>query len=291
MFQSLLSLLLASSLSFASFGGESAEPIFDDKTLLSVSKIPMQNEEFVQPGNMSGDSILAIDLNSQSTLYEKNSQARVPIASLTKLMTAYLILEESDPNAVVLVSNNAANASGSRMELYSGEEILVKNLLYGLLIESGNDAALALAEFNAGSESAFIQKMNKAAEHLGMGNTHFANTTGLDATGAYSTAHDLAILSTHLLQDESIREIVKNSKTTVSSQNGTQHELLNTNILIGQLGIKGLKTGKTPVAGECLIALADGPEGHEVLSIVLGSENRFADTKVLLDWIYRAYIW
>ena len=127
MFQSLLSLLLASSLSFASFGGESAEPIFDDKTLLSVSKIPMQNEEFVQPGNMSGDSILAIDLNSQSTLYEKNSQARVPIASLTKLMTAYLILEESDPNAVVLVSNNAANASGSRMELYSGEEILVKN--------------------------------------------------------------------------------------------------------------------------------------------------------------------
>jgi len=291
MFQSLLSLLLASSLSFASFGGESEATRFDDTTLLSVAKIPMQNEEFVEPAAMSADAILAIDLETQTILYEKNSVSRVPIASLTKLMTAYLILEENDPNAVVTVSNKASAATGSRMGLYGGEEILVKNLLYGLFIESGNDAALALAEFNAGSEAAFIEKMNLTAEMLGMGNTHFANTTGLDSNNAYSTARDLAILSTHLLQDESVREIVKNSKATVTSQSGTEHTLINTNILLGQLGIKGLKTGTTASAGECLIAIADGPAGHEVVSIVLGSENRFIDTKILLDWIYRAYVW
>lgn len=291
MFQSLLSLLLASSLSLGSFAAEGNETTFNDKVLLSVSAVPVQQEEFVAPATMSGQAILAVDLETQATLYERNATNRVPIASLTKLMTAALILEENDPNAVVTVSANAASVGGSSMGLYSGEQITIRNLLYGLLIESGNDAALALAEYNAGSESAFVEKMNIMADKLGLENTHYKNSNGLDNTGAYSSARDLAVLTTHLLKDESIREIVNQSKITVTSETGSEHELLNTNILLGQLGIKGFKTGKTPYAGECLIALAESPEGHEILTVVLGSGSRFADTKILVDWIYRAYVW
>lgn len=290
MLQTLLSLLMASTLALGSFGGSESQVIFDDSTLLSVSSVPILREEFVAPATLSADSILTIDLESQSSLYEKNSMKRVPIASLTKLMTAYIILNENDPNAIVTVSENAAKASGSRMGLFSGEQISVRNLLYGLFIVSGNDSSLALAEYNAGSESAFIKKMNDTADKLGLDDTHYANTTGLESNNAYSTARDLSVLSTYLLKDDSVREIVKNSKITVESTNGTKHELINTNILLGQLGIKGLKTGTTPSAGECLIALAESPDGHEILSIILGSKSRFVDTKILIDWIYKAYI-
>jgi len=291
MFQSLLSLLLAGTLALGSFGGNADQAVFNDATLLSVASIPMQDEEYVAPATLTADSILTIDLNSQTSLYEKNSMKRVPIASLTKLMTAYLILDESDPSALVTVSANAANATGSRMGLYEGEEISVRNLLYGLFIVSGNDASIALAEYNAGSESAFIEKMNATGKKLGLTDTHYANSTGLEANNAYSTARDLAILSTYILEDESVREIIDNAKITVESANGTKHELINTNILLGQLGIKGMKTGTTPSAGECLIALAESPDGHEILSIILGSKSRFVDTKVLIDWIYKAYNW
>lgn len=264
---------------------------FDDKTLLSVSPIPVQQEEYIEPASMSGISILAIDLETQAILYEKNAMARIPIASLTKLMTAAIILEENDPNDIVTVSQKAASESGSRMGLYAGEKITVRNLFYGLMIESGNDAALALAEHNAGSEKAFIEKMNTNAKKLGLEDTYYKNTNGLDAAGAYSSARDLVALSSHILKDESIREVVRQSTASVSSENGDEHELINTNILLGQMGIKGFKTGKTPLAGECLITLADSPDGHEILTVVLGSENRFIDTKILVDWIYRAYVW
>ncbi len=292
MFQSLISLLLASTLSLASsVSGLADQNFFDDSALLSVSPIPVQQEEFVAPGYMSASAIIAVDLESQSVLHEKNSQLRLPIASLTKLMTAYVILEENDPDDIVTISSNAANTIGSSMGLYSGEQISVKNLLYGLLIESGNDAAVALAEFNAGSELAFVEKMNEKTTELGMYNTVYANTTGLDSSIAYSSARDLALLSSHLAHDPNIREIVHNQTASVSSTNGYIHELTNTNILLGELGIKGLKTGKTPIAGECLITLAETTDGHEIITVILGSGNRFGDTRTLVDWIYRAYIW
>lgn len=291
MFQSLLSLLLAGSLSLGSWTGTGHELIFDDKSLLSVSILPHKNEEIAVPASLSAQTALAVDLKTQSRLYEKSALTPVPIASLTKLMTAALILEENDPHTLVTVSTNAADTPGSHMGLYAGEQISVLNLLYGLFIVSGNDAAVALAEFNAGTEAAFIEKMNGLAQKLGLQDTHYNNTTGLDSGEAYSTARDLITLSTHLLQDESVREIVKNSKITVESTTGDRHELINTNILLGQMGISGLKTGKTPAAGECFIALALSPEGHEILSVVLGSQNRFVDTKILLDWIDHAYSW
>jgi D-alanyl-D-alanine carboxypeptidase (penicillin-binding protein 5/6) len=292
MFESLISLLLSSTLSLSALSGSMAhEAIFDETSLLSVSKLPAHNPELVAPAPMSAPSILAIDVDTESILFEKNSYTKRSIASLTKLMTAYIILKENDPSEIVTVSANAAGAEGSRMGLQSGEKISIKNLLYGLFIESGNDAALALAENNAGSEEAFIQKMNEEAKNLGLENTHYANTTGLDNDAAYSTAHDLLVLSAHLINDPSVREIVNHSTAEVQGENGELHKLTNTNILLGELGVEGLKTGTTIKAGECLVALAKNPEGHEILTVVLGSNSRFVDTKVLIDWIYRAFTW
>ncbi|MBU0981251.1 D-alanyl-D-alanine carboxypeptidase [Patescibacteria group bacterium] len=293
MLQNLIALLLASSLSFGSGAvvASQPQPTFDDSALISVTPIPHQLPDAGLPGQMSAKSIIAMDVTSGTTLYEKNADIALPIASLTKLMTAYIILEETDPNAVVTVSANAASTEGSRMGLTTGEQITVKNLLFGMLMNSGNDAAMALAEFDAGSHSAFVTKMNQKAKELGLDQTIFANSTGLDYGDNHSTARNLGMLSLYLLKNQAVREIVKNSSFDVTSEDGATHHLVNTNILLGTQGIKGLKTGKTPAAGQCFISLADTPTGHEVLTVVLGSENRFADTKVLLDWVYNSYVW
>ena len=289
MFETLFTLLLAGTLGTSAPMSNLASS-FDESQLLHVSQLPYQEVESLNP-YMSANSVLAIDLDSQATLYENNANAVVPIASLTKLMTAYIALTENDPNGIVKVSANAAGTIGSRMGLYTNEEITVKNLLFGLLIRSGNDAAVALAEHNAGSVSNFVEKMNQKAAELGLENTVYKNPTGLDSSGAHSSARDLSILSTRLLKFSSIQEIVGIQKTSVSSQSGHAHELTNTNILLGQNGIKGLKTGKTLAAGECLISFAESPDGHEIITIVLGSANRFTDTKALVDWIYNSFAW
>lgn len=289
MFQGLLSLLLASTLSLPSFQAEA--PSFDDKVLLSVSPIPQQEEEYIAPGPTSAQSILIMDVDSHSSLFSRNEHVERPIASITKLMTAYIILEENDPNAVVTVSANAAGTIGSSMGLVSGEQITVRDLLKGLLVNSGNDAAYALAEYNAGSVDKFVEKMNERADKLGMFNTEYKNPTGLDAAGAHSSAHDQSLLASHLLGDDSIRAITSIEETSLTSLSGIEHGLNNTNVLLGEMGIKGLKTGRTELAGECLITLSENSNGNEVLTIVLASQNRFGDTRILVDWVNRAFSW
>lgn len=285
MFKSLISLLLASTLSL---GGISVDRFasFNESSLLSVASIPIKRAELVAPSPISATASIAIDLESQTILFKKNSDLKLPIASLTKLMTAYITLDEEDPDAIVTVSQNAAAITGSRMGLKSGEKISVKNLLYGLLIPSGNDAAVALAEYNAGTEKDFVKKMNAKAKLLGLDQTQYTNSTGLDNGESYSTPHDLALLASYLIRDNTIRQIVNLKEVEIAG-----HKLENTNTLLGQMGIKGIKTGRTDAAGECLVTLAENSSGEEVLIVVLGSHNRFYDTKILLDWIYRAYIW
>ena len=287
MFEHLLTLLLTGTLSLS--GGPS-ETNFDDRSLLSVSPIPQQKEE-TQPESMSADGIIAVDVNSEIVLYERNAHDRLPIASITKLMTAALVMTENHPDDVVTVSANASSAIGSRMGLYTGEQITVLNLLHGLLIESGNDAAVALAEYNAGSVPAFIKKMNLFADELGLEDTHYVNPTGLDSTEAYSSAHDVATLAAYLAKDPNIRDIIKLKEVSVSSIDGHVHTLKSTNALLGELGVIGFKTGTTPMAKENLTTLANSPTGHEIITVVLHSDSRFTDTRKLLNWIYSNYEW
>lgn len=215
------------------------------------------------------------------------------IASITKLMTILIVLEENKMDEIVKVSNNAAATEGSQMQLRTGEEITVENLLYGALIHSANDAATALAEHNADTVSKFVEKMNARAERLGLINTHFSNPIGLDQSNNYSSAADIAKLSRFVYHNKFIQQAATLKTMEVTSTSGKFiHKLSSTNDLLDSyLKIKGLKTGKTTEAGLCLVSIAENDHGNEIITVVLDSPARFEETKFLVDWVFRAYNW
>ncbi len=240
---------------------------------------------------MSAKSAMAINVKTGSIAYEKNIQKKMPIASLTKLMTALVVLDKVDLESQVIISRNAIAAEGNKGNLKVDEKITVKNLLYLLLVDSSNDAAVALAEHIAGSENEFVRLMNEKAKALNLRNTHFANSTGLDKESNYSTAYDLAKLTEHALGKPLLWNIMRVQNLDVSSIDGqTIHHLKNTNKLLGKLpdiNIVGGKTGFTDQAGECLILVASHPENNErIIFVILGSEDRFGEMKELIGWVY-----
>ncbi|MDP4008667.1 MAG: D-alanyl-D-alanine carboxypeptidase family protein [Candidatus Peregrinibacteria bacterium] len=259
--------------------------------ILSLSPIPIKSEDI--PIRLTAVSALVLDVNSNKILYEKNIEQKLPIASLTKIMTAIVAIESVDNlDDVATVSRNAALITGSRAWLQQGEKITYKNLLYSMLINSGNDAAVAIAENISGSEELFVQKMNAKAENLGMQNTHFANPHGLDDPDNYSTAKDLGILAGYAIKKSFIRSIIDIKEMEFQSVSGITHKLINTNKLLGvDPEIKGLKTGSTLSAGECLISLAINPYGNEIVTVILNSSARFNETQYLKDKIWETYVW
>ena len=254
--------------------------------------IPIKNPENIGPV-LGAKSVISIDLKSGITLYEKNAHARLPIASITKLMTILIILEENNLDDMVEVSKNATKTGGALMFLTAGEKITVENLLYGALIPSANDAAVALAEFNAGDTTKFVTKMNEKASQLGLLNTHFSNPIGLDEAGNYSSAYDISKLARYIYQKKFIRETAILKEKKVKSIDGKiTHELKSTDELLGSyLKIKGLKTGTTDKAGQCLVSIAENDNGNTIIDVLLDSPARFTESKILIDWVFRAYNW
>ena len=266
--------------------------VLPSESVLEIPSPPQLVGEALTP-SVKAESVIVMDVASGSILYSKNAQEKKPIASLTKLATALVVRENYALDDVVVVSKNAAAQPAAKVWLLNGEEIKVENLLKALLIESGNDAAVALAE-NMGSEKEFIEAMNAKMEKLGLKNTHFENPVGYDAAENYSTAYDIARLAGYFLRDAVLREIVATNKTSVYSTDGLiKHELYSTNNLFGSyLTIKGLKTGLTDDAGECIAALAENEEnGKQVLAIVLNSPNRMQESKALLTWALQNFRW
>lgn len=210
------------------------------------------------------------------------------MASTTKLMTAIVVLDSAlDPDENVTVSKAAAGVGQAAVNLRAGDARSVRQLMEEMLVKSGNDAAAALAEHTAGSQTAFVRKMNEKARGLGLKDTHFANPHGLDAKGNYSTARDLAALARRAMRYPEIRRIVCMSSVTVTDGAGRKHEMDNTNVLIGHMdGMVGIKTGMTLDAGWCLIAQAErGPV--KLLSVVLGTrteDGRIEQSRRLLEW-------
>ncbi len=265
---------------------------FGFSKLANAEPVPIKNQSFIEP-IIHAKSSIAIDLATGDVLYEKNAHENLPIASITKLMTILIILEENQLNEVATVSSNAANTEGSTMFLHSGEQIAVENLLYGALIHSANDAAVALAEHNAGSVSEFVKKMNDKAAELGLGDSNFTNPVGLDTSGNYSSAHDVAKLGQLIYQYDFIKHAAGLQELEVRSVSGDlTHKLTSTNDLLDSyLDIKGLKTGHTDLAGLCLTAIAENDSENEILTVVLNSPARFTESKILIDWVFRAYTW
>lgn len=217
-------------------------------------------------------------------LWERQANRRLAPASLTKLMTALLVLDNYQPKAVAEISRSAERETGMRLGLKRGQRFHVEDLLSAALINSGNDACHALADFAGGDHQRFVQMMNSRAQQLGMRNTHFSNACGHDAVDHYSTAHDLALLANAVLKYPLVSELaVKESAQISAIGENNSYILQNKNALIGRYqGALGLKTGYTPKAGTCLIALAERGKTR-VLLVMLNSANRWWDAVDLLD--------
>ena len=239
-------------------------------------------------------STIITDLDTGKVLFAKDADRQLPMASITKIMTTLIVLNnKSNLNEVYTVPEEATKVTGSRMYLAVGEKMTIYNLLQGTLIESANDAAYTLAEDTFGSQDQFVAAMNAYANVLNLNGTHFANTWGMDNKSHYSCARDLAHLAGVALQNQIFREIVAIKKTTVTDIYGKlQHNLNNTNKLLGKYAnIVGGKTGTTDNAGESLVVAAKGESNQTVIVVLLNSPDRFAEGKTLLDWALKAYNW
>lgn len=243
---------------------------------------------------LNAKSAILMEESTGNILYESNPDERLPIASVTKVMTMLLIMEAVDSGKIslddmVTVSENAMSYGGSTMFLETGEQLTVNDMLKGIAVASANDGCVAMAEHLAGSESAFVDMMNEKAKKLGMENTHFMNTNGLDEDDHYSSARDVAIMSRELMKHETIFNY---TSIWMDTLRGGKFQLANTNKLIHFYdGANGLKTGSTSKALCCLSAAAKRND-MQLIAVVLGaptSAERFASAKSLLDYGFANY--
>lgn len=235
---------------------------------------------------------VVIDRNSKRVLYGKAEYEKCKMASTTKIMTAIIVIENGDLNDIVKVSKKSAQIGGSRLGLSTDDEISVDNLLYGLMLCSGNDAAIALAEYIGGSVDNFINLMNEKANILGLSSTHFVTPHGLDDENHYTTAYDLACLTNYALNNDIFSQIVKTKNYTITI-NGCSKNLVNTNELLGSFdGIYGVKTGFTNGANRCLVTSCKR-NNIDVICVVLGADTkkiRTSDSVKLLNYIFNNFV-
>lgn len=238
------------------------------------------------PPSIQSRAAILVDLQTGAILYEKRAFAQMDPASLTKMMTALVVLSDNIPlDRTVTISPRAARTGGSRFHVQTGQQYTVRDLLHGLLLPSGNDAAVALAEADAGSVGRFVAEMNVMAQKVGAFNTQFENPNGLTAPGHYSSAYDLSLIARAGLRNPVFRQIVRTTDFKVSELTRNRERTIhNSNRLLYEFpGTVGVKTGTTSAAGKCLVAAAErGDQG--MLAVVLNSHNRWGDASRLLAW-------
>ncbi len=216
-------------------------------------------------------------------VWKKQADKQLPPASLTKLMTALLVLEQGRLEDVATISQAATHETGSRLGLKLGDRLRVQDLLAATLLQSANDACHALADHLAGNEAAFVKQMNRRAQELGLRDTRFQNACGHDAPGHHSSTQDLARLAHVLLKHPQVLTLTSQTHATISTLEGKQYNVPNKNALVGRYeGALGLKTGYTANAGKCLVAYAKRGQ-HEVLLIMLHGQDRWWDAVDILD--------
>ncbi|MBZ9560343.1 MULTISPECIES: D-alanyl-D-alanine carboxypeptidase family protein [unclassified Modicisalibacter] len=245
------------------------------------------------PPSLNASSWILLDANSGEVLVEHNADQRLPPASLTKMMTAYIVEKEiNDGNIadddMVTISEHAWRTGGSRMFVREGTQVSVNDLLHGVVIQSGNDASVALAEYVAGSEPSFVDLMNQQAQRMGLKNTHFANATGLPHDDHYSSARDLANIARHIIQDFPDHYEMYSEK--YFTYNGIRQPNRN-RLLWRDPSVDGLKTGHTDAAGFCLVSSAK-QDDMRLISVVMGTnsdEARAQESQKLLSYGFRFF--
>jgi len=238
----------------------------------------------------SAQSSILIDSASGRVLQENNAYDKLGMASTTKIMTAIVALEHSKLTDIVTVSANAANVEGTKIYLKPGEKITMENLLYGLLLQSGNDAAIAIAEHISGSTEKFADLMNKEAEKIGVKNTHFTNPSGLSDPRHYTTAYDLAEITRYALQNETFAKIVATQSKVIPNEGETWgRQLTNHNKMLFMYdGADGVKTGFTKATGRTLVTSATRND-LQLIAVTLGDPNDWQDQSDMLDYGFANY--
>lgn len=269
----------------------------DDEDEEDINGIELQQlivESAAKPTDgpqINARAAIIYDRTSKKIMWGKNENDKKAMASTTKIMTAIVVLENSDLSDIVEVSKKAANTGGSRLKINTGDKISVRDLLYGLMLRSGNDAAVALAEYVGGSLEGFAILMNNKAKELGLKDTNFVTPHGLDDNNHYTTAYELAIITDYALDNENFAKIV-NTKNCDITINGVSRNISNTNELLGNLnGVNGVKTGFTGNAGRCLVTSCTR-DGNQIITIVLGCDTkkqRTSDSTKLIEYAFNNY--
>ncbi len=241
-----------------------------------------------QEPTINSRAAIVMDRNSGVILYGKNENDQRKMASTTKIMTAIVVIENANLDDIVTVSAKAAGTGGSRLGLHTNDKISVRNLLYGLLLCSGNDSAVALAEYVGGDIEGFSKMMNKKCDELGLSSTHFVTPHGLDNDEHYTTAYELALITNYALKNDIFKRYVATKNCTIAINNYSKN-LSNTNELLGSLnGVYGVKTGFTNGANRCLVTSVKR-NNMDLICVVLGADTKKDRTKDSIELIEYAF--
>lgn len=252
--------------------------------LSDISTIQSSNSENITEPTINSRAAIVYERSSGKILYGKEENEKRKMASTTKIMTAIVVLENTNLDDIVTISSKAAGTGGSRLGLHKDDKISIQDLLYGLLLCSGNDAAVALAEHVSGDLSNFANMMNSKATSLGLSSTHFVTPHGLDDDNHYTTAYELALITNYALKNDVFANLVKTKTYTISINNHPK-TLSNTNELLGNLdGVYGVKTGFTNGANRCLVT-AVKRDNMDIICIVLGADTKKDRTKDSINLI------
>lgn len=257
-----------------------------DTSAMSLENLPISS------GYTSAKAMCVMEVSTGRVLYAKNKDMQLPMASTTKIMTAITAIENcKDLDEKFVISPKAVGVPGTSLYLRNGEEFSVRELLYGLMLISGNDASVAIGERvgGEGGISAFVELMNKTAKKIGTENSHFDNTHGLDSKTHYTTAQDLARITSYAMENETFREIVSTRSTKIISGEGKTRYLKNKNKLLSSLeGCDGVKTGFTDDAGRCLVSSCTR-DGMRLVCVVLNCGPMFEESAALLQQGFEEY--
>ena len=265
----------------------------EDDVDVDIEEIEKTIETSNNPEELDLNSRIALiyDRASGNILFEKNGKKQTPMASTTKIMTSIVVLENANLKDTVTIDSKAAGTGGSRLGLKKNDKITVNDLLYGLMLRSGNDAAVALAIHVGGSIDGFAKMMNDKAKEMGLTNSHFVVPHGLDNAEHYTTAFELAKMADYALNIEKFKEIVSTKVTTIYI-NGYAKSINNTNQLLGSVsGVYGVKTGFTNGAGRCLVSSCKRDD-LDIITVVIGADTtkiRTSDTMKLIEYAFNNY--
>ncbi len=262
---------------------------FSDPPPAAFQSLPVQISN--PPLSLTAGSAYAIDADTDTVLYANNANAQRPIASITKLVTTMVVLSDHAPSDIITVPKLPAYAPDDELiGLVPGEQYTVRDLVTAALVQSGDDAADAMSLWDGRTKQAFAAKMNAKMAEWGIKGTHFASPSGLQDQNNYATAAAVAKIAKLALVNPLIDQVVDMPNATITSQAGRTITLSNIDTLLATGQFYGIKTGYTQAAGECFVGLTS-IDGHRVITVVLGSEDRFGDTVALTNWIQNNYKW